>query len=488
MASNGTVVSVGNVSVTTTGTLANTLLQQIASITAGSTEVTVPAAVSAGTTTAPITLPAAAGTSPVLTIPATDTGVISIPAGYTAVVYEGTGTLVGGDSLTAIIGGNGLNYTGPAGTVIANGTGSVTGTIVDSTPGAHIAVADAGENVMGSGEGQVYSFDSGSSTLNSAATTQGAGSKQSVSVDGTATLIAYMNGSANFMQSGGNATFVAGPGGNTFTQTAGSGEYWASAAGDSITLGSAAGQETVAGANSAGVQTLHGGAGADTIFAAGSAPGVGGVIYYGNSASTSSSFLVAGKGTSTIYTAANETMYGNTGGSYVSLSSGSNLVFLGGGGADTITGNDSTGKATIWGLSNETITSSASVGSAAYIVNGNNSAIDITNSSGGSNFLALDGGVFAGNATLTMSNAGHDGIALFSADVFGLSHVTHTLTIANWQSTDILDLSPAGGASGYGATVAAAAQSALASGNSFTLPDGTTVTFTGNKPTTIANV
>ena len=329
---------------------------------------------------------------------------------------------------------------------------------------------------------QNYNFGSGFTTLTSGTS----GSKQSVSVDGTANVLAYMNGSATFNQSGGNSTFVAAPGTNTFMQTGGSGEYWASSTGDAITLGGAGSQETVAGAVSGGVQTIHASGGADTIFAAGSAPGVGGIIYYGSSASTGSSFLVAGKGTSTVYTAANETMYGNTGGSWVSMSSGSNMVFLGGGGADTITGGGA--KATIWGLSNETITSSASVGSAVYIVNGDKSAIDITSSGGNAKFLAIDGGVFAGNATLTMSNAGHDGVALFSADAFGLSHVAHTLTIANWQSTDVLDLSPLGGASGYGASVAAAAQSALASGKSFTLADGTTVTFTGNKPTTIANV
>ena len=90
-----------------------------------------------------------------------------------------------------------------------------------------------------------------------------------------------------------------------------------------------------------------------------------------------------------------------------------------------------------------------------------------------------------------MSNAGNDSLVLFSADQFGMTHAAHTLTIMNWQASDMLDLTFAtagGNTIGYQASDATAMQKALASGSSYTLPDGTTVTFQGAKPTTIAHI
>jgi hypothetical protein len=54
----------------------------------------------------------------------------------------------------------------------------------------------------------------------------------------------------------------------------------------------------------------------------------------------------------------------------------------------------------------------------------------------------------------------------------------------NWQSSDVMDLSI-----GYTSADAAGAQAALAGGaSSFTLTDGTTVQFMGNKPTNIVHI
>lgn len=468
-----TTVAVGSVSVSTSGTLTGQLLETFASALSVSSATTVTAITTAGTTGAPITLPASPSTgSNSLIIPTSDTGVISVPSGYQFVVYQGTGSLVGGDSSTVIIGD--LNYAGGAGTVI--GTGTQSGTVVDTTPGATFAMATGSELVFGLASAQSFRFDSGYSTLVSA------GSGQSVSVDSSASVIGFYTGTANFMQTGGAETMYAGPGVSTVDATAGNTVFFGSNAGDMVSLGSGTGEvldtnETGAGA---GMTTVMAGTGSDTIFAQ------GGVDYTG---STGKSLFIGGPGHSTVYTAANETAYGGTGGEVVSIAAGSKLLFLGGGGADTLMGG--TVAPTVWGNVGENLTVADSVSGGLYVMYGSNDQMNLTSTGGAAHIVAIDGGPFAGNATLTMSNAGGDALVLFSPAEFGLTAVTHTLTVANWQASDLLDLTfttISGQEFGYSQANATAAQTALASGSSFTLSDGTTVVFQGAKPTTVAHI
>jgi hypothetical protein len=470
-----TVVSDGGVSVSTAGALTGQLLQQFVSALSVSSAVTVAATSTAGTQGAPVTLPAAPTTSGnnTLVIPSGDSGVISVPGGYQFVIYQGTGSLVGGDANTVVFANN---YRGPAGTVLA--TGSAGGRIVNTVAGGQIGLAAGNELVFGLADSQGYRFDSGFSTLVST------GASEAASVGGTASVLAFFGGASSVMQTGGSATIVANPASSTsVVANSGNTVLWDSNAGDAVTLGS--GNAMVLNAN--GKTTITAGSGADTVFGQGSAPSQGGVIYHGGSGS---SFFIGGPGTSTVYAAANETAFGGTGGGLISVAGNTNLLFIGGGGADTISGSG-TVPPTIWGNAGENLTVNDGAQGGIYILFGNNEQMDLTNTGGGAHILALDGAPFTGNATLTMSSAGNDSLVLFSPDQFGMAHQNATITVMNWQASDLLDLSFAttgAGIVGYTDQDVANAQAALASGNQFTLSDGTTVVFQGNKPTTIAHI
>lgn len=477
MRGNATVVHVGNatVSIPASAALTGLLLASIQSAAKGSSEITPPSVSAPGSAQHPVTLPAPPGSGiNSLVVPDGDDGVISVPAGYRFVTYQGHGTVTGGDASTAVIVGS--NYTGGAGTVIGSGTQA--GTVTDTTPGAQFGMAGGDELVLGRADSQGYRFDSGSSTLVST------GHDEALSVGSAASVVGYFAGTASVVQTGGAQTVVADPGSSTtMVATAGDSLIFDSDAGDVVTLGS--GNAFVA--NAFGLSTITAGSGADTVLANGSAPGMGGVIYRGG---TGRSLFIGGAGTSTVYAAAQETAFGGRGGEVVSVTGGSNLLFLGGGGADTITGNASVAP-TVWGHDGEHLGVENAAKGGVYILFGNNDQMDLSSTGGGAHILGLDAAPFAGNATLTMSNAGNDSLVLFSADEFQMAHANATITVLNWQASDVLDLTfgMAGGqAAGYSTSDVAKAQAALAAGNSFTLPDGTTVVFQGAKPTTVAHI
>lgn len=382
---------------------------------------------------------------------------VTVPTGYNYVVYQGQGTLSGGDSSTAIIGAS--NYTGGAGTVL--GTGSVGGSVSDSTADAVLGFVGGANTVTAGGAGQKVGLGGGLNLVNAIATgqifNQSGGSStinSSASVAGASTAVA----------SGGNLTFLG----------FGAGDDVVSVSGASTRLQFL---------GTAGTDTITGGAGADTVVA-GSASYTGGA---------GSDLFVGGKGASTLHGAAQETIYSGTGGGAWFLASNSTDVWSGGGGADTVQLGSGTTTAQLWSNDNEHLSLGAASGASGAVVVGfgQNQAIDMTQAAGNDTVIlwnaqvgvtsSSSGFAFTGNTTLTASNAGHDMFVMFAASPFGAgTEAAHTIVINNWQASDVFDLS-----SGYTTAEAQAATQALTSGAAFTLSDGTTVQFAGAKPTVV---
>lgn len=447
-----TTVAVGSVSVTTSGALTNQLLQNLASALSITSSQTI-SSLAAGTS-----IPAASAPGIQLFISDSVTGTISVGGGYQAIMYNGTGTVVGGDSSTAIIGD--LNYTGPAGTVVS--TGTVGGNVSDSTASAVMSFAGGPNAVTASGTGQTVYLDAGTNMIDALAASQmfvqGGGSSTVNSSGAT-------SGSSTAMASGGNLTFFA----------FGTGNDVVSVSGASTTL-----QFLGIG----GIDTITGGAGADTVFA-------GQALYMGG---TGSNLFVGGAGMSTLMGASKETIYSGSGGGIWSLASNSSNFFDAAGSsvssvmaADTVMLATGSSTAQIWSANNEKLMiGAASGGSGAVVVAyGNNQSIDMTNAAGNDSVIMWNVNLsstqaFTGNMTLTASDAGHDAVVMFGSLGGMASEGAHTITINNWQASDILDLSQ-----GYTAADAQTATTALATGSSFTLADGTTVQFVGAKPTTV---
>ena len=370
----------------------------------------------------------------------TVTGSITVPSGYQFVIDQSnTATLIGSDPKEVIIGD--LSYTGNAGTVmaVASGPGSA-GSVSDSTPGAMMSFAGDANSVTASGAGQT------------------------VQLDGTANMVWL------------TATSGATP--TVFSNGAGAlGGNW-------VSMGGAAGEFVGGGAAS----SIYGGAGADTVIAGTS------VLYTGG---TGSNLFVGGSNASTVYGASNETIYGGHGNGVYSLAANSSDFVVARGGAastsmvsDTVVLGSGTVQSVVWGNSNETMTIGAapSATGALVVAYGTNDSIALANTSTtgvvnneivmwNANFGPA---AFTGNTTLTGSSAGHDVYVMFGdLTQFGsTAEGAHTIVINNWQSTNLLDLS-----AGYSNTDVAAAQAAVAAGNtSFTLSDGTTVQMNGAKP------
>ena len=235
---------------------------------------------------------------------------------------------------------------------------------------------------------------------------------------------------------------------------------------------------------------------ADTVYA-----GSAGLVYQG---SAGSDLFVAGPTSNVTLTgAAKETIYANVGSGTWNLSNTAQAYFGGGGGANSVTfGNTA---ATLWGNTNENfvVLPSADTQSVHAIAFGDNDDLNLFSTSGHDSVVIWNANIgtaaspvdFTGNTTLTASNAGNELVAMFAGSQFGTpAEGAHTITIFNWESTDIFDLSFAQDASGnylagYTSADAASATAQLASGNSFTLSDGTKVVFAGtSKPTTIYHV
>ena len=430
------IVAIGSASVTTTGALTDQLLKQIASVTAQYNVVTV-----AGGSTS---LPASDGNyDQVLTVPATDTGLISVPGGYAAVIYLGTGSLVSNDPKEAIIGD--LTYTGHAGTVIgtqsAGGTGA-NGVVSNNSNGAMMSFATGNELIFAEGAGDTLTFDSGFASVLG-------GSAASATVGAAATVLGFFGDTNTINAAAGVSTLIAGA--NNVVQ---------------LGLGSVA---LAAGG------TIMGGAGDDTVFATGNN------VYQGSAASTGSSVFIGGTGTSTVYTAQNEVAFGGPSGDDYIVKQGGSFQLVGFGGADSVQGGGTGSQITVWANAGEKLTVTSSIAGGTYVIAGNNVNMNLSGSQGSDKVVTSDM-YFSGQSSVAMSTAGQDTVVLFSPEQFGATGGPATITVSNWQASDVFLLYSFGVAGGYTDADVTSALQQLASGNSFTLTDGTTVQFTGLKP------
>ncbi len=447
-----TTVAIGGVSVSTSGALTGALFQKFNSVTAAAnSKGTLNVASPTGNTfPTPVT-----GDTNVLVIPSSVTGNIPVPSGYQYIVYNGNGTLTGGDSTAAIIGD--LTYTGGAGTVAA-------------AP----SVSSAIDMVNDSLKGAVLSFANGTNTVTAA------GAGQTINLDAGATFVLAQQAGDIINQTGGSSTInsaASTAGTDTVMLTGGSMQFNAfGLGGDVISVSGNASLEVVG--QGGATSSIFGGSGSDTVV-------IGSAVYTGG---TGKNLFVGGSGSSTVYSAAADTMFSGTGGGMWNLTTNSNDLWLGGGGADTISiaANTST-QPVIWGDSKETatITAAASAKGAVIVAYGDNESLNFSGAASNNTVILWNAKIgsndFAGNTTLTASNAGKDVFAMFAGSINGgAAEAAHTITINNWQASDSFVLS-----AGYTSAQAAAATSALATGSSFTLSDGTTVQFNGVKPTSI---
>lgn len=513
---NATILSIGGVTVSTTGGLTGDLLQTVINTFAGGTNTTT---VMGGTDSPSIPgAPTQHALPNVLVIPSDDTGTISIPAGYDYVIYSGTGSLTGGDANTIIV-GSGINYTGTAGTVL--GTGG-TESVTDSTAGANFSFFTGSYSLNASGSGDTLNIDSGASgnvtitgdniTLNlgtpstagGGASAAGAlaaaagaatvplpniititGTNEVTNVTGSDNLL-FVTGTDMINASGGATTVVTGQGGTvTLNATGGTQVVFDNLqdiSGQIINGGMAT---EFVGAPGAATSTFTSSAGgADTVFA------VTSINYQGSAAA--STFFLGGDGAATVFAGTTATLFGGLGQSIYHEGTGGAFFWGADHAAATITGSDTviggaTGAVTMFGNNSENTTiSQGGTGSGnIYVAWGQADTINAANAHGGGAFIVVDQSIagvgnFSGDTTLVGSNAGLDTFAIFAET----ATTAHTITIENWQATDGLFLG------GFNAADSAMASAALAAGAghgaSFTLSDNTTVTFLGTSPTSHA--
>jgi hypothetical protein len=446
-----TTVAIGGVTVSTSGALTGALFQKFNSVTAAAAANSLLNVASPTGTTFPAPI---SGDTNVLVINSSVTGSISVPAGYQYIVYNGSGSITGGDSSQAVIGD--LNYSGGAGTVAASPT-----------------VSSEAESVNDSAAGAVLSFANGTNTVTAA------GAGQTINLDAGASFVLAQQAGDLINQTGGSSTInsaASTAGSDTVMLTGGTMQFNAFGQGnDVVSVGGNASLMVFGGTT--GTDSVFGGSGADTVV-------VNSGVYTGGSGK---SLFVGGAGSSTVYTAAADTMFGGSGSGMYNFTKGSENLWVGGGGKDVVSLASGTVGAQLFGANNEalTLTGAASSSGAVVVALGATESINMMGTAGGNDVIlwnAIAGGqTFAGNVTLTASSAGKDLFAMFAASTFGAQSVgPHTITIDNWQASDTFDIS-----NGYTAAQASEATAALASGSSFTLSDGTTVQFNGAKPTTI---
>jgi len=548
-----TVFAIAGVSISASGGAAgNTLFmleQQLqAASTAGTLHTyTPPSVAGAGTPANPITFPtpSASGGLQVLVIPAGDTGVISVPAGYGDIVYSGHGTVHANSGNVIVLGD--LFFNGGAGSVVAGGTG---GKVSDSTSGALLSVLSGNYTVNSTGAGQTVQI--------------GNKAKFNLDVTGSGTTVqlgnagdttpAQQRGSDFVTIAGANDSITLFPAENAlFNVTAG-------ASNTSFMLTGAAATETdvvtfvldsattINGGNGnlvvfdqAGALTYNGAGNLNTIFLLDSVGGghltTGAHTFYSNvagvgptsiigtaggndtvfafsavnvndSAATSTLFVgSANAGADTVAAGATADIYGGSGGGTYTI--GSSKFFFGGASGsgsgatatvhDTVVQDGTSAQGILFSNSNEslTLTSLAGGGTAQgdiLFAAGNNTTVDATNSAGNNILLADNASsgtgsppsAITGASTLIGSNAGHDTFVMF---VDNTTEAAHTITIQNIQASDTFVVSNLGGAGAFlsADTAAITAFNAGSSGNSFTLQDGTTVTFVGTHPNVVMN-
>ncbi len=516
----------------------------------------------AGRPAAPLLMPvptsSGTGVFNELLIPGADSGAISIPSAYNLVSYNGTGTVIGGSSGTALIGqdsaGNltSLNANGGFGTVLAGG-GQGQGQITDSATGAQIIVArgnfainsqgnrqnialgngvwagvtisgasstlqigDADSTVPGQLRGGDFALITGTKTTistlpdqniwyNVAKGATGTVFNMSGTVPGTDTnVVISLNEAATINGSNGNlVVFNLAGRGVTFNGTGNTGTAYVvdDVGGSHVTTG----LHTVFwNEPSTGPDTIRAGGGAnDTIFAQHA------VNYHGENGA---SLFFDGKynsteGANTISAAANATIYGGAAGGAYSIGGGTFFFTAAAGGSSAVPVRDIATQTSLSGggaqfflytNTNEllTVTTVAgAVGSGLNLVaTGSNTVLDATNALGHDTVWMLStansGGVDAvtGAATILGSTAGNETFTLYMDNA---SETAHTIDIQNWQASNTFSLwNAAGVGSGVYNPVDVAAINAFNAGgqSSFTLSDGTTVSFSGNTPTHISLV
>jgi hypothetical protein len=518
-----TVLSVGSVTISANGGNTGDLLKQIMAAAAGLTVVTV----GAGATSLPAA-PVSGGPFELVIDPGY-TGTLNIPTGYALVVNGATADtnpITGGDSTTSIVGAGAVNYSGGAGVVLGLGTG---GTVDDTATGAVMAFTGA-YSVTASGGNDTVGFDGGNSTFTGSASgdvvdigggapSAGSGAA-AAAVAATSTVTDNVpvgisqtsnitsdaglyedSGLLTLNASGGSATVVTGSAAHvTLNASGGSQLVFDNIGGNVINAGPST--EYVTAVNVAASTYNASAGGADTIFASTA-------IDYSSAAGTANSlFFLGGAGAVTVSAAAAETVFGGAGGGSYSVGATS-FIFIGGGGADTLTGGAGSSTVTAWGGVNENLTISQT-GSAGetigntYITFGNNDSMNAAAGLGHSDWQivnqALPNGVgsgnsttpgtFTGDSTLVASNAGSDLFVVYIDPASATLPAAHTIDIANWQSSDTLFLSDLGNANQSLDATDASTVAAFEAGtsHSLTLSDGTTIDFTGAKPSTIAHV
>lgn len=510
-----TTLSVGSVTITANGGHTGDLL---AAIIAASSTATV---VSVGSLDSSIPAPPGGPGPFELVINPGYTGSMSIPSGYAFVINGATddpNTITSTDPTTAIVLSNlsTANYTGAAGTVLgAGGGGTVDSTGNDATmaffgdysvtasgSGDTIGVnGGAASDVTVVGSGDTINSGGGSpSVAGSSAQAAGAGSGPvqifniGTSVTGTqfnvganANDLVFISSPTTVNATDGSATVVTGSGGIvTLNASGGNQVVFDFQGGNLINAGGSTEFVTAIGDASSTYNSSTGGA--DTIFASTA-------IDYSNSAGEANSlFFLGGAGAVTVSAAAAETVFGGTGGGSYSVGATS-FSFFGGGGDDTLAGGTGNASILAFGNSNEALTVDQSDSSTAkgniFITFGTNDSINASNADGGNFFqivnqalTAQPTGTFTGNSTLVGSNLGND---VFTVFVDNSSPPSHTVSIGNWQSSDALVIDNLGSADGSLNATDLAAVTAFEGGSSqsLTLSDGTTILFTGAKPSTI---
>lgn len=241
-----------------------------------------------------------------------------------------------------------------------------------------------------------------------------------------------------------------------------------------------------------GAATIASGAGSnDSVYA-----GTGGLNYRG--AAAASLFFegstVPGSTPDTVSAAYDATIFGGAGGGFYTIGGGG-LYFLAASLPGVVTQDyfrqtATSGAGVLTSAKNERLTlaslpgGGAAKGDTLYAA-GSHTEIDAGRSAGDNTFVmnSLADGAGAlpaavtGTSTLVGATAGHEEF-LLSMD--NSKEIAHTITIANWQSSDTFIVSNTAGAGGFLAADSAAIEAFNAgTGSSFKLHDGTTVQFTG---------
>ena len=485
MAGQSTVLSAdgGQVSVPSSGLWTATGIQQVQSLLFANNVVEV-AYGQNGAPPAPAIPAGSTGTYMLEVANGMSAGSLAIPDGYGAVIFGqgSSGTVTGGNATTMVLSAGSIDYSGNAGMVDQTSTvPGTTGTFVDNAAGAMFDLGGGSYRLTAGGAQQTIRVDEGAQTAivasgdgDSITLGDPAGSNSSVTgvfnnarVLGAeaAGVVAGNNiritgrGDAITVNSFGNIIGDGGAGSTTISGVTGSSTIFA--ANNDVYFGAAAVTEFISGAGS---QTVFGGTGNDTVFNS-----AGGNVVYNEGSGSNNIFVDGAGGNSTINGAGAGAVFGGSGHINLVLGNG-NDVFVGGtGGSDSIYGGSVT--PTIFGGSSETM---QVVGShASFIVaDGTNSTLSGALTNGGDNFFASSA---VGNTTLVGSTGS-------GAESFNLDSVSggtaHTITIENFHTGDALFLN------GYNTADIQTMDTAIVGAkSSFTLSDGTTVTFQGAQPT-----